>query len=89
MPNEDPLNVAFNVWDLGQDIAASSDVLGSQTWECDLGFTINVPVTIIGETSSTISTAGSNLGSFAITKFEGTGTSLQLQAECTSPETGR
>ena len=89
VPNKDPLNLAFNVWDVGQDIAATSDVLGEQTWECELSFSVNVPITIIGETDHVISVAGSNSGVFAITKFEGSGTSLQFEAECTSPESGR
>ena len=89
VPNKDPLNLGFNVWDIGQDIAATADVLGEQTWECELGFSVNVGVTIIGETDHVISTPGSNAGVFAITKFEGSGTSIQFEAECTSPETGR
>ena len=89
VPNEDPINVTFNVWDLGQDVAASSDVLGEQTWECDLDFSINVPVTIIGGSSSVISAAGESMGVFAVTKFDGTGTNLMFEAYCTSPETGR
>ena len=89
VPNKDPLNLAFNVWDVGQDIAATSDVLGEQTWECELSFTVNVGIAIIGETDHVISVAGSNSGVFAITEFEGSGTSLQFEAECTSPESGR
>lgn len=89
VPNGDPLNLTFNVWDLGQDVAATSDVLQNQTWECELGFSINVPVSIIGETAHIITNPGSAAGVFAITKFEGSGTSIQFMATCLSPETGR
>jgi len=89
VPNEDNLNLTFNVWDQGQNIAASSDVLGLQTWECSLDFSINVPVTIVGDTSSTISTPGSSFGYFAISKFEGSGTNIQFEVVCNSPESGR
>merc|ERR1712227_466608 len=64
-------------------------VLGAQTWECDLDFSINVPVTIVGETSVVISIPGSSFGSFAINKFEGSGTNIQFEVVCTSPESGR
>ena len=89
VPNGDPLNLTFSVWDLGQDIAATSDVLKNQTWECELTFTINVPVAIVGETAHIISSPGSGDGVFAITKFEGSGTSIQFMATCTSPDSGR
>ena len=89
VPNEDSLNLTFNVWDQGQNIAASSDVLGVQTWECNLDFSINVPVTIFGDTSVVISNPGSSFGSFTINKFEGSGTNIQFEAVCTSPESGR
>ena len=81
--------MTFSVWDLGQDIAATSDILKNQTWECELSFTINVPVAIVGETTHIISSPGSGAGVFAITKFEGTGTNIQFMATCTSPDTGR
>jgi len=89
VPNADPLNLTFNVWDLGQDTAASPEVLNTQTWECELDFSVNVGITIEGETDHVISTPGSSSGSFAISKFGGSGTNLQLEAICTSPETGR
>ena len=89
MPNGDALDVTFNVWDEGQDVAAASEVLKNQTWECELAFSINVPVSIIGQTDTIISQPGSSSGVFAITKFEGSGTNLQLVATCTSPESGR
>lgn len=89
MPNGDALDVTFNVWDEGQDVAAASEVLKNQTWECELAFSINVPVSIMGETDTVISQPGSSSGVFAITKFEGSGTNLQLVATCTSPESGR
>ena len=89
LPNGDALDVTFNVWDEGQDVAASSEVLKNQTWECELAFSINVPVSIIGQTDTIISQPGSSSGVFAITKFEGSGTNLQLVATCTSPESGR
>ena len=89
VPNGDPLNLTFSVWDLGQDIAATSDVLKNQTWECELTFTINVPVVIVGETAHIISSPGSGDGVFAITKFDGSGTNIQFMATCTSPDTGR
>ncbi len=76
VPNGDSLNLTFSVWDLGQDIAATSDVLKNQTWECELSFTINVPVAIVGETSHIISNPGSGAGVFVITKFEGSGTNI-------------
>ena len=89
LPNGDALDVTFSVWDEGQDVAAASEVLKNQTWECELAFSINVPVSIIGETDTIISQPGSSSGVFAITKFEGSGTNLQLVATCTSPESGR
>ena len=89
VPNGDPLNLTFSVWDLGQDIAATSDVLKNQTWECELTFTINVPVAIVGEPAHIISSPGSGDGVFAITKFEGSGTNIQFMATCTSPDSGR
>ena len=89
MPNADPLNLTFNVRDLGQDTAASPKVLNTQIWECELDFSVNVGITIEGETDHVISTPGSSSGSFAISKFGGSGTNLQLEAICTSPETGR
>ena len=87
IPNSDLLNVTFSVWDMGQDIAASTDVLGNQTWECSLAFTINVPVAIVGETS-TVVPAGASNGTFEV-KFEGSGLNLQFTTTCTSPESGR
>ena len=89
LPNGDALDVTFSVWDEGQDVAAASEVLKNQTWECELAFSINVPVSIIGQTDTIISQPGSSSGVFAITKFEGSGTNLQLVATCTSPESGR
>ena len=89
LPNGDALDVTFNVWDEGQDVAAASEVLKNQTWECELAFSINVPVSIMGQTDTIISQPGSSSGVFAITKFEGSGTNLQLVATCTSPESGR
>ena len=89
LPNGDALDVTFNVWDEGQDVAAASEVLKNQTWECELAFSINVPVTIMGQTDTIISQPGSSSGVFAITKLEGSGTNLQLVATCTSPESGR
>ena len=103
IPNSDLLNVTFSIWDLGQDIAASPEVLGTQTWECSLAFSINVPVAIVGATSATISdgtqtkrpflsdtliSAGANTGVFEV-KFEGSGLNLQFVISCESPETGR
>merc|ERR1712037_362640 len=41
MGNSDLLNVTFSIWDMGQDVAASPEVLGIQTWECSLAFTSN------------------------------------------------
>ena len=87
IPNSDLLNVTFSVWDMGQDIAASAEVLGNQTWECSLAFTINVPVAIVGETS-TVVPAGASNGTFEV-KFEGSGLNLQFTTTCTSPESGR
>jgi len=87
IPNSDLLNVTFSVWDMGQDIAASTEVLGNQTWECSLAFTINVPVAIVGETS-TVVPAGASNGTFEV-KFEGSGLNLQFTTTCTSPESGR
>merc|ERR1711963_431112 len=87
IPNSDLLNVTFSVWDMGQDIAASAEVLGNQTWECSLAFTINVPVAIVGETS-TVVLAGASNGTFEV-KFEGSGLNLQFTTTCTSPESGR
>merc|ERR1712203_3833 len=87
IPNSDLLNVTFSIWDMGQDIAASSDVLGNQTWESSLAFTINVPVAIVGQTSAVIA-AGTSNGMYEV-KFEGSGLNLQFTTTCTSPESGR
>ena len=89
IPNEDPRNVSFFVWDLGQDIVASSAVLGSQTWQCELSFTLNVPVQLVGSKTSSISQPGAAAGYFSVEKFEGNSTSLQFSATCLSPESGR
>ena len=87
IPNSDMLNVTFSIWDMGQDIAASTEVLGNQTWECSLAFTINVPVAIVGQTSAVIA-AGTSNGMYEV-KFEGSGLNLQFTTTCTSPESGR
>ena len=87
IPNSDLLNVTFSIWDMGQDIAASAEVLGIQTWECSLAFTINVPVAIVGQTSAVIA-AGTSNGVYEV-KFEGSGLNLQFTTTCTSPESGR
>ena len=89
VPNGDSLNLTFSVWDLGQDAAATSEILKNQTWECELSFTINVPVAIVGETTHIISNPGFGAGVFVITKFEGSGTNIQFMATCNSPDTGR
>ena len=87
IPNSDLLNVTFSIWDMGQDVAASAEVLGIQTWECSLAFTINVPVAIVGQTSAVIA-AGTSNGMYEV-KFEGSGLNLQFTTTCTSPESGR
>merc|ERR1712037_1057597 len=87
IPNSDLLNVTFSIWDMGQDVAASPEVLGIQTWECSLAFTINVPVAIVGQTSAVIA-AGTSNGMYEV-KFEGSGLNLQFTTTCTSPESGR
>ena len=79
--------MTFSIWDMGQDIAASSDVLGNQTWECSLAFTINVPVAIVGQTSAAIAAGASN-GVYEV-KFDGSGLNLVFTTTCTSPESGR
>merc|ERR1712032_1773389 len=66
----------FSISDMGQDIAASAEVLGIQTWECSLAFTINVPVAIVGQTSAVIA-AGTSNGIYEV-KFEGSGLNLQF-----------
>jgi len=88
IPNSDLLNVTFSIWDLGQDVVASPEVLGAQTWECSLRFTINVPVAFVGSTSAAIAEAGAATGVFSV-KFEGSGLNLQFETTCESPETGR
>lgn len=87
IPNSDLLNVTFSIWDMGQDVAASPEVLGIQTWECSLAFTINVPVAIDGQTSAVIA-AGTSNGVYEV-KFDGSGLNLQFTTTCTSPESGR
>ena len=79
--------MTFSIWDLGQDVAATPEVLGNQTWECSLAFTINVPVAIVGQTSAVIA-AGTSNGMYEV-KFEGSGLNLQFTTTCTSPESGR
>merc|ERR1712032_28948 len=81
------IRVTFSIWDMGQDVAASAEVLGIQTWECSLAFTINVPVAIVGQTSAVIA-AGTSNGMYEV-KFEGLGLNLQFTTTCTSPESGR
>merc|ERR1719186_1067902 len=48
VPNSDVLNATFNIWDEGQDIAATPEVLVNQTWECSLKFSRTVPIKLIG-----------------------------------------
>ena len=72
IPNLDILNATFSIWDLGVDAAASAEVLGAQTWECSLAFSLNVPVGIVGSTVATISTPGANNGIFPVS-FTGRG----------------
>jgi len=88
IPNADTLNVTFNIWDLGVDVLATSDVLGTQTWTCDLTFSINIPVTIVGSTTSSITQAGGTTGLFSVS-FKGSALNAVLVTTCQSPETGR
>ena len=89
VPNEDPRNVSIFVWDLGQDIAATADVLGEQTWECELSFSLNVPVQLLGSKTTLISQPGASAGFFSVEKFDGSSTNLQFTVTCLSPESGR
>jgi len=88
VPNADELKLPFHMWDLGQDIEATSTVLKNQTWDCDLKFSINVPVLLKGTTTTTISEVGTSAGFFLV-KFEGSSLNVNLMATCASPETGR
>ena len=54
IPNADVLNATFNIWDEGQNIAATPEVLGSQTWECSLAFSRTVPIKLMGSTNHDI-----------------------------------
>ena len=87
--NEDARNISFSVWDLGQDVAASADVLGLQTWQCELSFSLNVPVQIIGSNTAVISQPGTSQGYFTLERFEGNSINLEFTATCLSPESGR
>ena len=89
IPNEDARNISFSVWDLGQDVAASADVLGLQTWQCELSFSLNVPVQIIGSNTAVISQPGTSQGYFTLERFEGNSINLEFTATCLSPESGR
>jgi len=88
VPNADVLNATFNIWDEGQDIAATPQVLGTQTWECSLAFSRTVPIKLVGSTNHDILQAGSSAGVFAI-RFEGSAVNIQFVATCSSPESGR
>ena len=77
------------MWDLGQDVAASAEVLGVQTWQCDLSFSLNVPVQMIGSNTAIISVPGASEGHFRLERFEGNSTNLEFTATCLSPESGR
>jgi len=88
IPNADVLNATFNIWDEGQDIAATPEVLGNQTWECYLTFSRSVPVKLVGSTNHDITQGGSSAGMFAI-RFEGSAVNVQFVATCSSPESGR
>ena len=54
VPNSDVLNATFNIWDEGQDIAATPEVLVNQTWECSLKFSRTVPIKLVGTTNHDI-----------------------------------
>ena len=54
IPNADVLNATFNIWDEGPNIAATPEVLGSQTWECSLAFSRTVPIKLMGSTNHDI-----------------------------------
>ena len=54
VPNSDVLNATFSIWDLGQDIIASPEVLKNQTWECSLAFSSSVPIKLLGSASFVI-----------------------------------
>ena len=81
--------MSISVWDLGQDIVASAEVLGQQTWECELGFSLNVPVQLVGSKTAVISQPGSSQGYFSLERFDGNSTNLQFAVTCLSPESGR
>ena len=70
IPNEDARNISFSVWDLGQDIAASQDVLGLQTWQCELSFSLNVPVQMLGSTTAVISAEGTSPSSICFPWYQ-------------------
>lgn len=55
VPGFDQLNATFNIWDKGIETAASSDVLGSQTWECLVVLMGTEIVSLIGSTNFEIS----------------------------------
>merc|ERR1712106_693471 len=88
VPNSDVLNATFNIWDEGQDIAATPEVLVNQTWECSLKFSRTVPIKLVGTTNHDIKQAGTSQGVFAI-RFEGSAVNIQFTATCFSPESGR
>jgi len=83
LPNSDVFNATFNIWDIGLDQPADSQVLGSYTWQCTLTFSRNVPVTMVGDTINDITEAGSNFGQFSL-RFEGYALDIQLKVTCES-----
>ena len=46
--------VPFHIYDLGQNVKATPEVIGDLTWDCTLGWPINIPVTIDGKKATAI-----------------------------------
>jgi len=82
--NED-VAVPFHIFDLGQKVKASPEVLKGLTWDCTLGWPINTPVQIDGKRTYAIDTAGNNTGEFMV-KFKNSKVAVALEAECSARE---
>jgi len=88
VPEAEIAAVKFSIYDLGLQQKATPEVIGALTWECSLGWSINTPVGIEGNKSTSITQAGANAGEFSVI-FKQAKTSVSLKAECSAKEEER
>ena len=49
VPDNEDILIKYYIYDLGQNMKATPDIIGNVTWECSLAWAINTPVEIVGE----------------------------------------